>query len=253
MSYLLQHTRRAMLANTANGTTGAAMGTLAVDLKAFWELGEASGTRMDSHTGGLDLSPVNTPGNAAGKVGDALACVSASDQRVSRASHADLVMGDIDFSICFWAYMETVGDQTFLAKSSSGGTIEYAVHHSGGVGGVYFAVRNLANTGNGTVLAAVGSPPEDTWFFVVAWHDSVNNFLRASLNNGTAGETSFSGGVRASTLDFNLGRDFWDGFKLNGRIDQVGVWKRVLTADERTYLYNAGAGRTYAEVLAASP
>ena len=29
---------------------------------------------------------------------------------------------------------------------------------------------------------------------------------------------------------------------MNGRIDEVGIWKRVLTSDERTAIYNGGAG-----------
>jgi hypothetical protein len=31
----------------------------------------------------------------------------------------------------------------------------------------------------------------------------------------------------------------------DGRIDEVGIWKRVLTAAERTQLYNGGLGYTY--------
>ena len=37
---------------------------------------------------------------------------------------------------------------------------------------------------------------------------------------------------------------------MDGRLDQVGVWKRVLTADERTWLYNSGNGRSYTEIVA---
>jgi len=40
---------------------------------------------------------------------------------------------------------------------------------------------------------------------------------------------------------------------MDGRVDEVGFWKRVLTAQERTNLYNAGAGNTYHLGKAASP
>ena len=33
---------------------------------------------------------------------------------------------------------------------------------------------------------------------------------------------------------------YWDGL-----IDEVGFWKRILTAQEKTNLYNAGAGLAY--------
>jgi hypothetical protein len=44
-----------------------------------------------------------------------------------------------------------------------------------------------------------------------------------------------------------IGAFAYAGIYTNGSIDEVGFWKRVLTADERTWLYNSGAGRTYSE------
>jgi len=38
-------------------------------------------------------------------------------------------------------------------------------------------------------------------------------------------------------------------FFFDGLIEEVAFYKRVLTAAERTWLYNSGAGRAYAEVL----
>jgi hypothetical protein len=32
---------------------------------------------------------------------------------------------------------------------------------------------------------------------------------------------------------------------VNGQIDEVAIWSRVLTSDERTELFNAGAGKFY--------
>lgn len=38
---------------------------------------------------------------------------------------------------------------------------------------------------------------------------------------------------------------------MDGRIANVGVWRRILTAAEITDLYNSGAGKTYAQITAA--
>jgi hypothetical protein len=80
----------------------------------------------------------------------------------------------------------------------------------------------------------------------VAWHDSVGNTINIQVNNGTADSAAHNLGVFYGTAPFAIGArdaaaaDYWDGL-----IDEVGFWKRVLTADERTTLYNGGNGLAY--------
>ncbi|MDR3572161.1 MAG: RHS repeat-associated core domain-containing protein [Candidatus Pacebacteria bacterium] len=75
--------------------------------------------------------------------------------------------------------------------------------------------------------------------------------------NGTAVGTNVSS---AGTLDtgskaLSLGSDYyngaWGGF-LNGDIDEVGIWNRLLTPGEITQLYNSGVGVPYPFVTATS-
>ncbi len=55
----------------------------------------------------------------------------------------------------------------------------------------------------------------------------------------------------ADGLPFILGAtDLASNNTLDGLIDEVAIWARVLTADERTWLYNAGNARAYAAVAA---
>ena len=72
------------------------------------------------------------------------------------------------------------------------------------------------------------------------------------MDAGTAGTAATGGGdandtgeaflIGASEGSGSVGR-YWDGL-----IDEVCVWSRVLTADERSFLYSAGSGVTYATV-----
>jgi hypothetical protein len=39
---------------------------------------------------------------------------------------------------------------------------------------------------------------------------------------------------------------------LDGLLDDIGVWKRKLSDTEVTWLYNSGAGRSYAEIVTCS-
>ena len=70
--------------------------------------------------------------------------------------------------------------------------------------------------------------------FLCAWHDSVANTINIQVNNGTINTVSHSVGVQDSNGVFRLGEI--SGNYLNGRLDGVGVWKRVLTQSERAYL-----------------
>jgi hypothetical protein len=73
------------------------------------------------------------------------------------------------------------------------------------------------------------------------WHDATANKLYSSLNGAAANETAATG-FNTSTADFIIGEHT---FYWNGLIDEFGFWSRVLTAQERTDLYNAGAGLFY--------
>jgi hypothetical protein len=42
-------------------------------------------------------------------------------------------------------------------------------------------------------------------------------------------------------------------FYLNGYLDEAFLYRRLLTLDEVTWLYNSGAGRAYADVNPSSP
>ena len=51
-----------------------------------------------------------------------------------------------------------------------------------------------------------------------------------------------------TTYPLSIGGHANSTYIFNGRIDEVSLYKRVLNANERTWLYNAGAGRTYTDL-----
>ncbi len=51
-----------------------------------------------------------------------------------------------------------------------------------------------------------------------------------------------------------MGRDKRDNIQyLNGALDEIGLWTRVLTSTEVTQLYNGGAGLAYPLVVPSGP
>lgn len=223
---------------------------LSDSLIAYWKLEEASGTRLDELSGcggsGCDLTDNNTVGQAAGKLGNAALFLTANSESLSINDHADLSTGDIDFSIAAWVYLDSKGANRGLVTKQSGttaATIDYQLIFHNGVD------RYRLGVSNGSTITSVdasnyGSPALATWVYIVAWHDAANDTLNIQVNNGTVNSTSYSTGVQDTAASFKMGTTTTSSYH-NGRMDAVGFWKKVLTADERTLLWNGGAGCDY--------
>lgn len=216
--------------------------SLTTSLIAYYKLEEASGTRVDSF-GANDLADNFTVTQAVGKVGNAGQFTRVNSEYLSIADNAALSVGDEDFTIVAWVYLDSTGiTQYIAAKSLTGNNAGWWLNVlSSNVFGL--------NTASGAAQQNFShslSLSSATWYFVVAWYDSVANTLNIQVNNGTPESTAQTLTIVDNAEQFVLGTYsgadsvFW-----NGRIDEVGFWKKVLTAQERTDLYNSGNGNTY--------
>ena len=57
--------------------------------------------------------------------------------------------------------------------------------------------------------------------------------------------TSYAGGVMDGANNFQISGFGGTSYLMGGRADEVGIWKKVLTAQERTDLYNSRNGLPY--------
>lgn len=224
------------------------------NLVSYWALDEASGNATDAH-GSNTLTDNASVGSTTGKVSGCRDFENGSSQYFSHSDNSDLSLGaDQDFTWAGWVQLEsTGGNRSFIAKSSDDflKNVEYLIRYGSGNN------RFDITVGNGTTSAAAqsdtfGAPSTATWYFVAAWHDSAANQLGISVNAGAADTTSWSSGTQDTSGSFSLGawsqaNNFHDGL-----LDEVGFWKRVLTSGDRTWLYNGGAGRSYADIVAES-
>jgi concanavalin A-like lectin/glucanase superfamily protein len=208
-------------------------------LIAHWRLDEASGTRVDTH-GGNNLGDINTVGQAAGKLGNAASFVAANEEALGVGDGPALSMGNIDFTIAGWVRFDTLASAG-LAGKFAGGSYEYIVDFDGT--NLRFHVSD-EGTNNFSVVNSA-SISANTWYFFVAWHDAAANTINISVNNNAAASAAHSSGVLDGGSGFYLGRNEDALTYLNGRLDSVSIWKRVLTSAERTQLYNSGNGLDY--------
>jgi uncharacterized repeat protein (TIGR01451 family) len=219
------------------------------NLAAWWGMDETSGTRSDSF-GTSHLTDNNTVGATAGLRGNAASFVSANSEYLSRADGAAISTGNIDFTLIANVYLNSTSGVQIIANKGLVNTNsrDYALYSNGTSFG--FMV------GNGTVGGSVSSAPVITpgqWYTVVAWHDSVNNTLNIQVNNGPVSTANYSSGAIDSTYPLTIGAHNGGYSPFDGRIDDVALYKRVLTASERLWMYNNGKGRTYADLTSSNP
>lgn len=212
---------------------------LLASLIAHWRLNESSGIRGDSHAG-LDLADINTVGSAAGKLNNAASFIAANEESLDAADSPALSMGNFDFTIAGWVWFDTV-DSTGLAGKWSTLSLEYIVYCDG-TNLRFYASSNGTNAFFVTNTHALST---STWYFFVAWHDAAADTINLSINNNAAASAAHSLGVHDGNAGFHLGQNEEGLTYLNGRLDSVSVWKRLLSANERTQLYNAGLGLDY--------
>lgn len=220
-------------------------------LISWWTMDETSGTRYDSH-GSNDLSvTITDPGYATGVVGNAADFQNNINYTLQADADASLTTGDIDFTIALWVNSDVQSiTRDFFSKWDNSSQLEFIVGYNNSNDRIRFVIRNAADTASVTVNADnLGSPSTDTWYFIVAWHDATANTLNIQVNNGTVDSVSHSGGVnQEAAKELTVGSRGTTGSQYDGLIDEISFWKRVLTDDERTWLFNSGNGRTYSEL-----
>ncbi len=220
--------------------------TLLTGLIAFWKLEEASGTRVDE-VGSNDLTDNATVTGAVGKVGNAAQFTNATSEFLSIADNTDLSTGNISFTIAGWVWLDNkTGQQGIVSKWLEGSANrEYLIDYlGGGTDRFRFGVSSDgAGGGTTTVVQADnhGSPSTGVWVFFACWHDSVADTISIQINNGMIDSSATSAGVFDSVAPVQFGATDTAVF-LDGRMDAVGFWKKVLTADEKTEFFNGDIG-----------
>ncbi|MES2623393.1 MAG: fibronectin type III domain-containing protein [Patescibacteria group bacterium] len=225
------------------------------NLMGFWNLNETSGSRASSIGSNTLTEQGGTVSSAAGIISNAALFTGAN--YLSITDNTALSSGNIDFTISGWVYLtDKTANRAIVSKwnSSVGSGREYDLIYISSSDRFSFTTSSDGTTVEGNLFAnSFGSPSLNTWYFVTAWHDSVNDTVNIQVNNGTVDSASVTAGVFDSTTAFLVGsvNAGSTGF-MQGRVDAVGFWKRVLSSGERTSLYNSGAGLEYPLTVIAS-
>lgn len=218
------------------------------NLQAWWELNETSGTRVDAHTNGLDLTEVNSVTSDTGIQGNAAEFVEANSERLYVASDAAIAFGDEDFSVCGWFKSSSSGTEGLLGKWNAGtNSREYMLRIETSGALRWFVSPN--GTSNTNITHSTTGLQDGSWHFFIVYHDSVNNLIGVSVDGGAFQTKAYSSGVDDGTQEFHIGyQGPTNGQYLGGLMDEVAIFSEVLSDDNRDWLYNSGSGRSYSDI-----
>lgn len=224
------------------------------NLVACWDLDETSGVRYDYTDNNNDLADGNTVLYGSGISGNAADFEMDDNEYLNIADNAYLSMGDIDMTITGWVYLEsnTQTQQIIWKYSSTGPSKEYMFYFDLATTTFRWAVSGDGNVASIVVASNFGAPSTATWYYFVLQHDATNNQIKISINNGTMNSLGHSTGIYDGNSDFSLSRNS-STVDFDGMLDTTTIYKRLLTADELTWLYNSGAGRSCASISPATP
>ena len=136
--------------------------------------------------------------------------------------------------------------QVIAAKYGAAGDREHYLGFTTATNRFRFLVSRDGTASDSVDADILGLPAINTWYLVVAWHDSVADTINIEVNNGGVDSLPHATGVFDGTYPFRIGRLGALAFYMDGRIGPTMFWKSapgvggILTAAQRTQLWNGG-------------
>jgi len=172
-----------------------------------------------------------------GKIDGALTFNGTSDYIVVSDTD-DLDIGTSDFSVSFWIKTTTAATMRLISKRD--GNIGYEVYTYSTDGITFF----IGDSASFVTKVSPTSISDGNWHHVVVTFDRDGDgiiYIDGQLD--VTRDISAQSGSLATAMDLYIGRiSYSDSFHFNGDLDDVRIYKKVLSPEEVTQLYNSGIG-----------
>ena len=208
--------------------------SLNVDILSYWKLDDDDFSDELGANDGTNSGTLNTTG----KINDGRSFRTIGSYFIDIGNNT-IDLTDGNFTLNGWVYLETTSSDLGFGQALIGGENSAFAFY-------------ISSTTNTLTLGKVGvdEAPKDstslsasTWYMISVSYDADANVVQYYLN-GTAGDNE-SYSTTFSATNMYIGKNGEEDSSFNGTIDEVGVWTRVLSDAEITYLYNNGVGVIY--------
>lgn len=231
---------RAGFVAAAGGGGGSSPGT--TNLCAYWKLDETTGNRADSH-GSFTMETNGSVGYVSdGIQGNAADCDGAQFLKTIAYSAGTLFGASGPFTMAGWVRPSSsiAGFQTFVYALDGGNFILMRFTAAGDISLLIWDTTWVECGLYGHNIT------DDAWHFVAFGIDGSNKgFIKVDGNARDTDAATLSTQANRATntklTQFGSGNPFGD-------LDEWGIWKQALTDEELDWLYNSGAGKTYADL-----
>jgi hypothetical protein len=232
---------------------------LRADAVAYWKMDEENGTRQDSTANNRDLTETESVPGVTGKISDAANFTIAAGNGLKILNDTAFTsLGTEPFTFAFWAKIDDITeniDHTLIYRTvqSPSTRIDWYAFFNPNVGNfIILDAYDLNSEEYGFVISTT-EISEGVWYFVLGYIDPVGELAGLRVNDVEVTEGFFStpaahGTYNDNCLSVGAEINFTSTqsavFQTRGDIDEVGFWPRLLSAEEKDYLYNSGTGRT---------
>jgi len=223
---------------TAN-TTNINVATASSAAQSYWKTDETVGAVANDSNGNCDGTLQNSPAWATGRIGGGL-ILTGTNQFVSVTNDASLNISTGDFSASLWFQRSNnaVTNNRLLYKGASDTTeIGYAVSGSN------TALMLLLSNGVTRITTTCAIPSLDQWHHFAFTVNRSSGKAKLYMNGVYQTElniSAYSGGDISNTRDLLIGAANSSGWLAwPGKVDDIRIYKRVLSADEVVRLYSA--------------
>ncbi len=212
---------------------------------SFWTFNQTTGDVTDS----VGINNGTNSGATRGVIGiinNSFEFDNSNDEMVNVSDDPSLDFTNT-LSINVWVNITpSIGLGIIQKGALTGDTGAYSIFTTG-AGLPLFRLNNADGSVTGTV-----DVEDSTWHMITATYDRDASNMSIYVDGVIDGSTTYSTVVstNADQLFLGCGFDFNNCFE--GRLDEIGLWNRVLTQTEITDLWNGGAGISFGNLTTSS-
>jgi hypothetical protein len=216
---------------------------LLTDALAFWRLAEdTTATRVDATDNNYDLNPSASIAHTTGIFATgANQFVSAQLRNLARSDPTAIFSIASNWEMALWIHPDAITDGGIIARGQGGA----------GYRGWSLRTENLYPgyiwrlSTDGTAYSDLAATQQGTyvdWHFITCGLDMDNDLQFMYVDAQDKVSVAYSSAVAAPNVTVSIGSQSGTNPWYHGQVEWAGIWERLLTVEERAYLWNGGSG-----------